>query len=154
MKWERATLIIFFTALLLASAVGKLLDNQGFARVLATWQLFPQALLPAIGLAVGVAELLAGLGLLAGGRRRRWGASAAVALWSFYVLAEAIALTRGLDVPNAGTFGVYFADRLTWARLLQDVFVLCLAIALRRLQDRRASDHRSAVPQVRWASRR
>lgn len=154
LRWQRATLILFFSIFLLLSGAAKLLDNQGYARSLTNWDLFPRATIPFLGLALGLSEFTAGLGLLAGGRRRRSGASLLVALCVFYVILDATALARGLNVPNMGTFGVHLPTRLTGARLIQDSFLLLLAIVLRRFQNRRAADHGAFESPVRWVARR
>lgn len=64
-----ATVLRFFFALfLLASAVGKLLDNRSFASVVATHQVLPEPLLLPAALALSLVELALGLALVRGSR--------------------------------------------------------------------------------------
>jgi uncharacterized membrane protein YphA (DoxX/SURF4 family) len=120
-----------FTALLLASAVAKLLDMPGFIAVVETYRSFPQAALAVAAWALTLTELALGLWLATGKALRR-ATAALVALHLIYFVWLAIALGRGLDLPNCGCFGVYFARPLTAWTLLEDGILLALALALWR----------------------
>lgn len=120
-----------FVVLLLASAIGKLLDMTGFITVVETYRSFPQAALPIAAWALALAELALALWLAVGKALRR-GTAAPVALHLLYLVWLAIALGRGLELPNCGCFGVYFARPLTAWTLLEDGILLALALALWR----------------------
>jgi Methylamine utilisation protein MauE len=121
----------FFITLLFASALGKLLDMNGFYGVVASYQLLPQAI---IGLS---AWLLVGVefGLsvwLMTQRRLPQATIILVALHVIYFAWLTVALLRGLDIANCGCFGVYFARPLTWFTLIEDAMLIALAAILWR----------------------
>ncbi len=120
-----------FVLLLLASAIGKLLDMAGFIGVVDTYRSFPQAASPIAAWALTLTELALAL-WLAAGKALRHGTAALVALHLIYLVWLAIALGRGLELPNCGCFGVYFARPLTAWTLLEDGILLALALALWR----------------------
>jgi uncharacterized membrane protein YkgB len=124
------------------------------AAILGSWSVFPAWSLLPLALTLGVLSLLSGIGLLAGGRRRRWGALGSVILCALVVILEFTALVRHIPVENVGTFGIYLNDRLNWPLFARDTGLLALALLLRRFQNRRATDHRTAAAPVRWAARR
>lgn len=120
-----------FAALLLASAIGKLLDNRGFAAVIATYRLVPEPLLLPLGLALALAELALGLWLLRG--MRLAGAALLTVLFHLGYLAWlALAWLRGLDIPNCGCFGIYLARPLTAWTFVEDGVLLVAALAFWR----------------------
>ncbi len=111
----------------LATAIGKLLDNRGFAGVLATFDLLPLGPggLLAVGLVLSLAELAAGLLLLTG---RRLGVAIAAVLSVVNLVAILSALARGLPLANCGCFGVFLARPLTRTTPWEDVALLVLAL--------------------------
>jgi uncharacterized membrane protein YphA (DoxX/SURF4 family) len=126
-----------FTALLLVSGAAKLLDLHGFAAVVDTYDVLPDALLAPAAYALAVVEV--GLGVwLAIGRALPPTATLVVVLHTVYLVWIVIALARGLDIPNCGCFGVYFARPLTPVRVLEDVALLALAMGLSRCVRRAA----------------
>lgn len=121
----------FFVLLLAASAVGKLADMPGFYAVIKSYALLPEALIPVSAWALALSEL--GVALwLAMGRRVYVAALIVIALHVIYLVWLSIALARGLDIPNCGCFGVYWARPLTWFTLLEDLILLTLAIVMWR----------------------
>jgi uncharacterized membrane protein YphA (DoxX/SURF4 family) len=121
----------FFVALLLASAIGKLLDMAGFNLIVATYQLLPVATTPVAAWLLVALELTLGLWLLSG-RTLQSAALVVVALHLAYFAWLTIALVRGLTISNCGCFGVFFARPLTWTTLLEDGILIVLAIVLWR----------------------
>jgi hypothetical protein len=121
----------FFTALLLASAIGKLLDIRGFAAVVGTYQVFPEPLLLPLGLALALFELALGLWLI-WGRHLVWAALVIALLHAGYLAWLGLAYARGLDIPNCGCFGVFLARPLTPWMFVEDGLLLAAALFLRR----------------------
>lgn len=121
-----------FVLLLLAAALGKLLDMPGFYPVVAAYRVFPEVIIPALAWALALGELGVGLWLLTG----RWLAAAALAVVLLHLLYLGwlvVALSRGLEIANCGCFGVFWPRPLTSARLVEDVvlFVAALLFFLR-----------------------
>ena len=134
----RTTLLLrFFIALvLLATAVGKLLDVEGFARVLETYEAFSTLALWPLALAVPLVELALALWLFTG-RRLAAAASAALVLHGVYTIWATASLLRGLQIPNCGCFGVFFPRPLTWRTVIEDLVMAGLSAWLLLLARRR-----------------
>jgi hypothetical protein len=121
----------FFILLLLASAVGKLLDMPGFYAVVESYQALPKAIVPAAAWALAFVELGFGLWLWRSSPQRRFAPSLAVlALHLMYMAWLVVAFARGLNIPNCGCFGVFFARPLTAQTLIEDSLLIVLAAAL------------------------
>ena len=119
----------FIAAVLFATALGKLLDVPGFVRVLKTYRSLPQwALQPAAAGLVLVELYLAAW--LAVGQALALAALGSVVLHVVFTVWSAVTLLRKIDVPNCGCFGVFFARRLTWRTVAEDVFMLAVSAAL------------------------
>ena len=123
---------------LLATGVGKLLDLPGFARVLGTYQAFPDALLVPIAAAVTAAELLLAFWLFSG-RRPFAAAVAALAAHLVYAGWSAAAVLRGLNLSNCGCFGVFWPRPLGWSTVVEDLVVAAFCAALVALSLRGAA---------------
>jgi hypothetical protein len=122
----------FFTVLLFASALGKALDIQGFAAIVASYQLLPEGLQLIAAWAVMLIEVFLAmwlaLGFLPQYRHTLGMASiAAIGLHWMYFDWMLVALLRGLTIPNCGCFGVYLGRPLTWFTLIEDAFLIYLA---------------------------
>lgn len=116
----------FFAALLLATAVGKLLDMQGFYGVVRSFQVLPEALIVPSAWALTLTEfLLADLLLL--GWWMTWVSRAVVALHTMFWIWLAATLVRGIPIDNCGCFGVFLARPLTGQTLVEDGVLLALA---------------------------
>jgi hypothetical protein len=121
----------FFVVLLTASAIGKYADMPGFYRVVETYQVLPAA-------AVALASQLLAFSELALAAALAWSsaqvrvASLVVALHLMYLFWLALALWKGLDIPNCGCFGVYFPRPLSPWTLVEDGVLLGLALLLWR----------------------
>jgi hypothetical protein len=124
-------------AILLASAVGKLLDVPGFARVLGTYNAFvPGALVP-IAVAVPVAELALAFWLFSG-KNLAASALTSAAMHAGYALWSAASVLRGLKLPNCGCFGVFLARPLGWSTVFEDLVLVGASLGLWILVRRRA----------------
>ena len=108
--------------ILVATGVGKLLDVSGFARVLGTYQAFPDGLLVPIALAVPLGEVVLGVWLL-GGRRPFAAAVTALAVHLAYAAWSATAILRGLKLANCGCFGVFWPRPLGWPTVVEDLAI-------------------------------
>ena len=126
-----------FVLLLLASAIGKLLDMPGFIAVVEAYRSFPQVALPVAAWALTLTELALALWLATGASLRQ-SAVALVALHAMYFAWIGIALFRGLSLANCGCFGVYLARPLSGWTLLEDGIVLLLAVFLWKNVKKRA----------------
>jgi hypothetical protein len=136
-KRRRLALRLFLGLVLLATAVGKLLDVEGFARVLATYEAFPEAALRSLAVAVPLLELAIAIWLFSG-RLLVAAAAAALALHAVYTVWAAAALLRGLRVPNCGCFGVFFPRPLGWRTVFEDLVLVGLSAWLLALARRSA----------------
>lgn len=128
--WLFETLRLFFGFIFLATSLGKLLDNRGFAAAIANYHLgIPSALLLWVALAVGLIELALAVSLLAGWRQR---ITTAVALgWNLlYLAVTGATLARGLRVANSAFLGVFDPAPLGWKSLAQSLLLSALALAL------------------------
>ena len=119
----------FFVLLLLASAIGKLLDMPGFQAVVMTYQALPLSIVPMASWALALLEMGLGLWLLHGTCKVRC-AFAVLLLHILYLSWLSFALLRDLQIPNCGCFGVFFPRPLTIYTLAEDSVLIVLAIAL------------------------
>ncbi len=115
--------------LLAASGIGKLADMTGLYPIVASYQVVPTALIPFAAWKLVAFEI--GLAIwLASGHRRANAAFLLVAIHVVYFVWLTVAFLRGLDIPNCGCFGVYFARPLTAATLIEDFLLLMMAAML------------------------
>jgi uncharacterized membrane protein YphA (DoxX/SURF4 family) len=119
----------FFGFLMSASAMGKLLDMNGFYRVVETYQLLPSAIVSLNAWVLVLVEI-AFAGWLVSGKRLASAAMGLIALHLVYLLWVLIALFRGLQISNCGCFGVYFARPLTWQTPVEDIVLIAFAFLL------------------------
>jgi uncharacterized membrane protein YphA (DoxX/SURF4 family) len=113
---------------MLTTALGKLLDNRGFAAVIATYQFpIPEPLLLPLGLVVSLVELAIGLAILTGFQLRR-AALFTVAVHVGYLSLAVITNLRGIALVNCGCFGVFLARPMTWYTVLEDAILLALSL--------------------------
>jgi hypothetical protein len=119
-------------AILLSTAVGKLLDVRGFAGILRGYRALPEGFV--LLLAAGVPMLeIALAGWLASGRLLRGAAAASALLHGAYAAWSASALLRGLELANCGCFGVFLARPLTWGTVAEDGVLVLLSLLLLRI---------------------
>lgn len=125
----RGILRFGIAAILLTTAVGKLLSLGGFAQVLGTYRALPEWALFPLAAAVSVAELLLAAWLLSD-RRLRAAALVSAGMHLAYSLGAAATLMRGVAVPNCGCFGVFFARPLTYSTVLEDAGLVAASLTL------------------------
>ena len=141
-----------FCVLMLTTALGKLLDNRGFAAVIATYQLpIPEPLLLPLGLVVSLVELAVGLAILTGFRLRSVALST-IAVHVGYLSLALITNLRGITLVNCGCFGVFLARRMGWSTVFEDALLLALSltflwtVSARRRGDPSRSSEQAAAP--------
>jgi len=133
-------IIQFFIALLLlTTAIGKLLDNRGFAEVLLTYDLFPEAVLLPLALGMSLFELFLSLWIFSG-IKLKYASIIAVILHIQLVLVAISSNLRELNIPNCGCFGVFWARPMNWGTVVEDSLLTTVCIVLyllaKRLSDR------------------
>lgn len=122
----------FFVLLLAASSVGKLADMPGFYAVIKSYALLPEAVIPVSAWALAIFEWVLAI-WLATSKRIAAAALVVIALHFVYLAWLTIALARGLNIPNCGCFGIYWARPLTWFTLIEDFILLALAVVMWRI---------------------
>ena len=128
----------FFVLLLAAASVGKLADIPGFYAVIKSYALLPEAVIPISAWALAIFVLVLAI-WLAMGKRIEVAALIVIALHLVYLIWLAIALARGLDIPNCGCFGVFWARPLTWFTPVEDFILLALATVMWRSISQRSA---------------
>jgi hypothetical protein len=122
---------LLYGLLLAGMAAGQLASLDAFEDALASYEL-PDGLHRAVLIALPALELLAALGLL-GARVLPLHLARAAAVLGIVVAVAWSALAvqafaRGLEVENCGCFGAYLAQELRWWVLLEDGYLLLLAV--------------------------
>ena len=136
---------LFLGLLFTATGLGKLLDNRGFAQVIASYQLgLPGLFLLPLGLCISLAEVWIGTNLLRAERVR-------LCLWGTllfqvgYGALAAMTLRRGIALDNCGCFGVFLGRaRCDGRRVLEDAVLAAIsALCLWRSPPKRAAPRRT-----------
>lgn len=119
----------FVILVLLTTAIGKLLDIPGFARVLGHYEIFPGGLRLPLAVFVPLFELLLAVWLLSG-RNFPAAALTALLLHGVYAALSILTLLRGIRLDNCGCFGIFFARPLGWGTVIEDgvMIVICLLL--------------------------
>jgi hypothetical protein len=134
-KLERG-LRYFIASVLLLTGIGKLLDVPGFIEVIDTYKIIPTFLQPAIAVSMVLVELKIAENLF-----RKINieitALAATALHICFTLLATLTLLRGIEVPNCGCFGVFWARPLTIITVAEDVFMVGVCVFLLKLVHRK-----------------
>ena len=131
MTWTLVTWFcrLLIGAVLLASALGKSMDLSGFVDVLVTYRLFPDGFLLPLALMLTGIEWVLAAWMLAGWHLAT-GALIVLSLNGMYAMGLVITLFRGLDLPNCGCYGVFFAQPLRWYSPLEDLVLIGICYAL------------------------
>jgi hypothetical protein len=128
----------FIASVLLLTGIGKLLDVPGFIGVIDTYKIIPTFLQPAIAVSMVLVELKIAENLF----RKinlKITALAAVALHICFTLLATLTLLRGIEVPNCGCFGVFWARPLTIITVAEDIFMVGACVLLLKLVQRKES---------------
>jgi hypothetical protein len=137
MNWTVVTWCarLLIGGVLLASALGKSLDLQGFIDVLVTYRLFPDWSLAPLALGITGIEWVLAVWILVGWQLST-AALIALSLNGLYAIGLIITLLRGLDLPNCGCYGVFFPQPLRWYSPLEDLVLVGICALLRVGADR------------------
>jgi hypothetical protein len=119
-------------SILLVTGLGKLLDVPGFVQVLATYQAFPTWMLQPIAVTLVLGELRLAEWLF-WGKRLSQAALTSLGLHVLFTGWAVVTLFRGIEVPNCGCFGVFWARPLTWITVGEDLFMVGISFALYQL---------------------
>ncbi|HNP36067.1 MAG TPA: SRPBCC family protein [Woeseiaceae bacterium] len=126
----RRVLQFFLGGLILATGAGKALDIHGFVSVLQTYRLgLDETALYIAAPGVSILEIALGVWILRGWQLKHV-MGVAIALNTGYFLLLMSALMRGLELPNCGCFGVFFARPLRWYSPLEDLGLIALSLLL------------------------
>lgn len=118
----------FLGLLFVATAIGKLLDNRGFAAILSSYQLgIPDAALLGFALMISLLELLIGLNILRG-RALGMNILATLGFHLGYASLALITLLRGIALSNCGCFGVFWARSLKWSTVAEDLVLAGISV--------------------------
>lgn len=127
----RYTLLVFryFLGLLfIATAIGKLLDNRGFAQVIYSYQLgIPDFALLGVALTFSFMELIIGLNILYG-RELSKSILATLGFHLGYATLAFTTLLRGIALTNCGCFGVFLARSLRWSTVIEDLLLATVSL--------------------------
>lgn len=127
-RYVRAVSRYFLALLFLATGLGKLLDNRGFAQVIASYQLeLPEALLLPLALAISLTEFAIGLNILLGRSLLR-SVLATLCFHLAYTSLTVTTLLRGISLTNCGCFGVFLARPLRWTTVAEDVILAAISL--------------------------
>lgn len=127
----------FIGLVLLATGAGKLLDVRGFARILGSYRVLPEESLLPLALAIPIAELALAIWLFSG-RRLAGAALISSAMHLLYAGWSAGGVTRGLELPNCGCFGIFLARPLGWSTVAEDIVMVGLSLWLLTLARRKS----------------
>ena len=118
----------FLALLFLATGTGKLLDNRGFARVLASYQFgLSETLLLPLALVISLTELAIGINILLG----RGLSQNILATLCFHLAYASLAVTtllRGISLANCGCLGVFLARPLRWMTVAEDLMLAAISL--------------------------
>ncbi len=118
----------FLGLLFVATAVGKLLDNRGFAHIIDTYQLgIPNSALLGLALSISLLELLIGINILRG-RSLRMNILATLGFHLGYASLAFVTLLRGITLSNCGCFGVFLARSLKWSTVGEDLLLALISL--------------------------
>lgn len=117
------SLRLFIAVVLLTTGLGKALDIPGFVEVLITYQALADWMLYLVALGMTTTELIISFWLFSG-RLVFWAALASLGLHVVFTLWTAVTFLRGLDIPNCGCFGVFFARPLDGWTIVEDLVMV------------------------------
>lgn len=118
----------FLGLLFLSTGIGKLLDNRGFAEVIASYNLdLPHGFLLPIGLAFSLVELWVGINLLRG-RALPIYALMTLIFHLGYASLAAMTLYREISLDNCGCFGVFWPRPLTRMTVVEDLLLAGISL--------------------------
>lgn len=117
-----------FALLFFATAIGKLLDNRGFAEVIGTYQLgIPESMLLPLALSVSFFELFIAYRII---KEKGQVLNSVILILNHlgYTILAIVTLDRGIALDNCGCFGVFLQRPLTQQTVWEDAFLVALSI--------------------------
>lgn len=118
----------FLGLLFVSTAIGKLLDNRGFAHVIESYQLgIPNTALLGLALSISLLELLIGINILRG-RFLSMNILATLGFHLGYAGLAFVTLLRGIALSNCGCFGVFLARSLSWSTVGEDLVLALISL--------------------------
>lgn len=117
----------YFSALLLAMALGQALVFRGFVEILRDFHVGGANAAWAIGIALFAGEVVTAVLLLGRTGWRKAGAAFGLLTTVGWTALAVQAFARGLEVDNCGCFGIYLGQPLRWWVLLQDAWFVGIA---------------------------
>ena len=125
----------FIASVLLLTGIGKLLDVPGFIKVIDTYKIIPAFLQPVVAISMVLVELKISENLFRN-INIKITALVVTALHICFTLLASLTLLRGIEVPNCGCFGVFWARPLTFITVAEDVFMVGISVLLFKLLQR------------------
>lgn len=117
-----------FGLLIFTTAIGKLLDNRGFAEVIATYEFgLPETVLLPLALSVSLVELALALFITKSKNQVLCG-QFVLAMHVGYTVLALSSILRGLELQNCGCFGVFLARPLSWQTVAEDSILTALSV--------------------------
>ena len=129
----------FIALLLLTTSISKLLDNRGFAEILLTYELFPEAILLPLALGMSLFELFLSLWIFSG-IKLNYSSLVAVLLHFYFLGLAVISNLRELNIPNCGCFGVFWPRPMSWGTVGEDILLVVVCIILFGLTKKESAD--------------
>lgn len=132
MKHAYFVLRWMFIVLLSATAIGKLLDNRGFAAVIETYDLVRGDFILYLGLGVSLFELFLAFAIFIRFRLKTCGVLVTLMHIGYLALAV-LTLQRGIQIKNCGCFGVFLSRPLTLTTVAEDSILVVLSLLFLKL---------------------
>lgn len=126
----------FIASVLLLTGLGKLLDVPGFIKVIDTYEIIPIFLQPFVAVSMVLIELKIAENLIRQINLKLTALAATVLHIGFTLLAT-ITLVRGIEVPNCGCFGIFWARPLTFITVGEDIFMVGVCFLLFKILKRK-----------------
>ncbi len=112
----------------MTTAIGKLLDNRGFAKVIETYQFdLPKAILLPFALLISLTELYFAIQIFRNNHPKLNAWFAILSHFGYTVLAI-VTLSRGIQLQNCGCFGVFWARPMTNQTVVEDATLLLISV--------------------------
>lgn len=126
---------LFIASILLLTGIGKLLDVPSFIKVIDTYKIIPAFLQPVVAISMVLVELKISENLFCN-INIKITALAATALHICFTLLASLTLLRGIEIPNCGCFGVFWARPLSFITVAEDIFMVGVCVLLFKLLQR------------------
>jgi hypothetical protein len=116
----------------LTTGFAKYLDVRGFTEVLGTYELYPSWALWPIAAGMTGTELFLAYSFFTGNKLDPLGLIGSYVISGGGAIVLFTELLRGIDLPNCGCWGVFFANPLKWFTPWEDVAMVLMTIGVQR----------------------